>query len=37
MEPQALHQDAVTAWEDCEETGLHVTGNEVMAWLETRP
>ncbi len=32
---QALHQDAVAAWQEYEETGLHVSGNEVMAWLET--
>jgi predicted transcriptional regulator len=32
---QALHQDALAAWEEFEETGLHATGNEVMAWLET--
>lgn len=32
---QSLHQDAVAAWEEFEETGLHVSGNEVMAWLET--
>ena len=32
---QALHHDAVAAWNEFEETGLHVTGNEVMAWLMT--
>ena len=32
---QALHQDAVAAWAEFEETGLHVSDNEMVAWLET--
>jgi len=28
-------QDAVAAWEACQETGLHLTGQEVRAWLDT--
>jgi predicted transcriptional regulator len=27
--------DAMKAWEDYQETGLHATGDEVMAWLES--
>jgi predicted transcriptional regulator len=32
---EALHQDALQAWQEYEETGLHVTGDEAIAWLET--
>jgi predicted transcriptional regulator len=32
---EALRQDAVNAWVECQETGLHVTGDEVIAWLDT--
>lgn len=32
---QALYDDARKAWEDYQATGLHVTGEEVIAWLET--
>ncbi len=31
----ALRRDALKAWGEYEETGLHVTGEEVMAWLDT--
>ncbi len=27
--------EAVAAWRDYEQTGLHVTGNEMSAWLRT--
>jgi len=30
-----FHQEALEAWEEYRETGLHVTGAEVIAWLET--
>lgn len=32
---EMLHQDAMKAWREYEETGLHVTGEEVIDWLET--
>lgn len=32
---EAFKQDARQAWEDYQATGLHVTGEEVIAWLET--
>lgn len=32
---QALYDDARQAWEEYQATGLHVTGDEVAAWLET--
>lgn len=32
---QSLYDDARKAWQDYEETGLHVTVEEVTAWLET--
>ena len=30
---QQLHQDALTAWEDYQTTGQHVTDEEADAWL----
>jgi len=30
-----LARDAQAAWEDYQATGLHLTGEEVFAWLET--
>ncbi len=27
--------DAVEAWEEYQATGLHVTGDEVIAWMQT--
>lgn len=30
---QAFLQDAAEAWNDFQRTGLHVTGEEVEAWL----
>jgi len=32
---EAFHQEALKSWEEYRETGLHVTGDEVTAWLET--
>lgn len=31
----AFRQDAINAWNEYRETGLHVTGDEVIAWLDT--
>ena len=30
---EALRQEALAAWEDYEATGLHVTHEEMRAWL----
>lgn len=32
---EAFKQDAQQAWGEYQATGLHVTGEEVIAWLET--
>ncbi len=32
---QAFQQEARAAWDEFQETGLHVSGDEVIAWLET--
>lgn len=32
---EAFRQDAIHAWNEYQETGLHVTGDEVVAWLDT--
>lgn len=32
---EAFRQDAVAAWNDYRETGLHATADEVTAWLDT--
>lgn len=32
---EGFRQDAIKAWKDYQETGLHVTGDEAIAWLET--
>lgn len=32
---QTLRHDTLKAWEEYQETGLHVTGDEVIAWLAT--
>lgn len=29
---EQMHQDALAAWRNYEETGLHVTGEEMDAW-----
>ena len=31
---EAFRQDALQAWEEYQQTGLHLTGDEVDAWLE---
>jgi predicted transcriptional regulator len=31
----ALHREADAAWAEFQNTGLHLTGEEVEAWLET--
>ncbi len=32
---EAFRQDGVRAWNEYQTTGLHVTGDEVIEWLET--
>ena len=32
---ERLRQDTLDAWDEYQATGLHVTGEEVVAWLET--
>lgn len=32
---EAFRQAGIEAWNEYRETGLHVTGDEVIAWLET--
>lgn len=32
---ESFRQDAINAWHEYRETGLHATGNEVTAWLDT--
>lgn len=32
---EVFRQDALKAWQEYQETGLHMTGDEVQAWLET--
>ncbi len=32
---QSFHQDAMNAWHEYQETGLHATGDEVIKWLNT--
>ncbi|EEO8595872.1 ribbon-helix-helix protein, CopG family [Escherichia coli] len=32
---ESFKQDALRAWEDYQRTGLHLTGQEVRAWLKT--
>lgn len=32
---ESFVQDAVAAWADYRETGLHLTGEETLAWLAT--
>jgi predicted transcriptional regulator len=32
---EAFRQATFKAWEEYRETGMHVTGDEVTAWLET--
>ena len=30
-----FQQEAITAWQDFQQDGLHLTGDEVMAWLNS--
>lgn len=32
---EAFRQDAINAWNEYQETGLHVNGDEVIEWLDT--
>ena len=32
---ESFRQDTFAAWLDYQETGRHVTGDEVVAWLDT--
>lgn len=32
---EALQQEALRAWEEHQTSGLHVTGDEVVSWLES--
>jgi len=32
---ESFHQEALRSWEEYKETGLHVTGEEVIDWLKT--
>lgn len=32
---QEMHQQAVATWEEFQKTGLHATGQEVVAWLDS--
>lgn len=32
---EAYRQDGIRAWNEYRTTGLHVTGDEVIAWVET--
>jgi len=33
--PQETSQELLQAWQDYQETGLHVTSDEAIAWLQT--
>lgn len=32
---ESFRQDATNAWTEYQETGLHATGDEVIAWLDS--
>lgn len=32
---EAFRQDAINAWNEYQKSGLHATGDEVVAWLDT--
>jgi len=32
---ESFHQEAMRSWEEYKETGLHVTGEEIIEWLAT--
>jgi predicted transcriptional regulator len=31
---ESFHQEALLSWQEYRETGLHLTGDELIAWLE---
>jgi predicted transcriptional regulator len=35
LEPLIFRQDAINAWQEYQGTGLHLTGDEVIMWLDT--
>lgn len=35
LEPLIFRQDAINAWQEYQDTGLHVTGDKVITWLDT--
>jgi len=32
---ESFHQEALQAWEEYKETGIHITGTEAIEWLDT--
>ncbi|MEI6398015.1 MAG: CopG family transcriptional regulator [Pseudomonadota bacterium] len=32
---ESFHQEAMDSWREYQETGLHLTGGEAAAWLDT--
>jgi len=32
---ESFKREAIAAWQECQETGLHLTGKEVGDWLDT--
>ncbi len=32
---EAFHREAIDSWREYQETGLHLTGAEATAWLDT--
>lgn len=32
---EAFRREALASWQEYQDTGLHVTGDEVIAWLDT--
>lgn len=32
---ESFHQEAMESWREYQETGMHLTGNETAAWLDT--
>ncbi len=35
LKRETFRQETLQAWEEYQETGLHVTSNEAIAWLKT--
>ena len=31
---QSFHDEAMVSWKACQETGRHLTGDEVLEWLD---